>query len=1097
MRTVTIDREIYIVQEEEFQEYTHPVYNNLKLYHQLTDLERLVALIQDLSDTFQLSDITLSKLTQSSFGGYLQRKTEHIGQKTTPVYRRLFCAIHPFQVKESYDFVLTPHRQLSGEYTSFEWKTSTDQWWLHVHHQHLEEFRNKYHWYLSKDEQQINFDNLIHLVMIVKNAGDTFKEVLEKNILHIDRWTILDTGSTDNTIQIIQDTLVPKVRGELFQEPFIDFGKTRNRALELAGQVCKFTLMLDDTYYVDGDLRGFLNEIRSDQFADSFSLYITSNDVQYVSNRLLKTNRGLKYLFKIHEVVQDYDNKNVIVPLDRAQIQDIQSEYMQKRTIDRKTFDLQLLKQSIQEDPDNPRHYYYTAQTYIGLENWEMAYKYFLHRVYHPVEGFLQEKIDACFEAARTAQFRLNRPWEEVKPLYEKAYALDPSRPDSMYFLAIKEYLDGNRKTAYTLFKKTFEIGYPVHAQYSLKPTLSYHFTPKFLVNSLCWEFEDYSLGEQASQFYLQHNSPDSTIQSWYLIYQHLNRLPKLSKPVQFSDKPYICFVADGNWNKWSGKDLREKGLGGSETYIVEMAEQIQKMGTYKVVVFCKCNAEETYNDVEYRDLSRYYTFIIENVVHTSIISRFSEYLPVTYKSQVENVYLVVHDLTPTGVVIIRNPKLKGIFTLTEWHKSYLENIYPTLSDLMIPLYYGIHSEEYITKDKPLICSKKILDAPRFIYSSFPNRGLLILLEMWKDIRDIYPEATLKIYADLNHHWCLKHFPDEMRSIKCLIYQPGITCCGWVNSKTLTEAWQNADIWLYPCIFQETFCHTAMQAAASSTLAITSDLAALQNTVGDRGFMILGDPRTEEWRDEVLNVLRNLQNYNTEELLVRNQKWAREHSWVTQAERLIEYIDLYPLEYRGMYNWTNDIPTGSQNLLAKIVQQTLRQTICPMILEVGTFTGTGLIHLMKLLPGSTGEVIDPWKNYVEFPEMKYLNIQESFMRNLKQVQIEDRVTIYKAESQKKLVDFVREQMAFHLIMVDGSHYALDTFANLILSWDLLLPGGLLIIDDYNLGSDTLNYSYSCPSEFAVPKQAVDRFIELYRSNMKVLYKDYRVFLQKK
>jgi hypothetical protein len=36
----------------------------------------------------------------------------------------------------------------------------------------------------------------------------------------------------------------------------------------------------------------------------------------------------------------------------------------------------------------------------------------------HPVEGFLQEKIDAIFEAARTANFKLNKPWSECEALY-------------------------------------------------------------------------------------------------------------------------------------------------------------------------------------------------------------------------------------------------------------------------------------------------------------------------------------------------------------------------------------------------------------------------------------------------------------------------------------------------------------------------------------------------------------------------------------------------------------------------------------------------------------------------------------------------------
>ena len=94
--------------------------------------------------------------------------------------------------------------------------------------------------------------------MIVKNAGDKFEEVLTRNLPIIDRWTILDTGSTDNTIDIIKKVLVGKKKGELFQEPFVDFGTSRNRCLKLAGSSCKYKLMLDDTYMIEGELREFL-----------------------------------------------------------------------------------------------------------------------------------------------------------------------------------------------------------------------------------------------------------------------------------------------------------------------------------------------------------------------------------------------------------------------------------------------------------------------------------------------------------------------------------------------------------------------------------------------------------------------------------------------------------------------------------------------------------------------------------------------------------------------------------------------------------------------------------------------------------------------
>ena len=48
--------------------------------------------------------------------------------------------------------------------------------------------------------------SLLSLVMIVKNEADTIQKVLESTKDTIDRYTILDTGSTDNTVDIILST---------------------------------------------------------------------------------------------------------------------------------------------------------------------------------------------------------------------------------------------------------------------------------------------------------------------------------------------------------------------------------------------------------------------------------------------------------------------------------------------------------------------------------------------------------------------------------------------------------------------------------------------------------------------------------------------------------------------------------------------------------------------------------------------------------------------------------------------------------------------------------------------------------------------------
>jgi len=987
----------------------------------------------------------------------------------------------------------------------------------------------KYYIQTVSDDEVLQYDNLINLCIMVKNGGNQFEQMLKDNMHLIDQWTILDTGSTDNTVEIIQKTLVGKKRGELYQEPFINFRDSRNRLLELAGETCKYTLMLDDTYVIKGDLRGFLNETRGDQFSDSFTLYIKSDDVEYGSNRILKTDRHLKYWFKIHEVIQDKNNNNVVIPFERSHIFDGRFEYMEDRTMSRKQLDLQLLQEEIDEDPDNPRSYYYMAQTYNLLKDNEKAFKYFMLRADHPVEGFIQEKIDAIFEAARCANFQLNKPWAECEVLYKRAYELDKSRPDSIYFLGIHYFLEGNKKTAYDYFKLAFEIGYPIHCQYSLKPTLSYHFLPKFLTQ-LCYEFKNHILGEQCARLFLEKNQPDAdqyqVIASWHAIFVKLNQMAnELTITIDDDQRPLLCFVADGGFEPWTGSDIFTKGVGGSETYIIEMARYIQKRGEYKVLVFCNCLEQSTFEGVEYIPIAHFMPFAKVRFIHTCIISRFSEYIPVAIEGNVENLYMVLHDLTPSGIVIPISDKMKKIFCLSEWHVEYFTNIFPQFKDITVPFYYGIDvarfdNEKVIETDsenlpKSNIQISMVESSPKtpykFIYSSYPNRGLYELLLMWPTIVEKYPEANLHLYSDVNGKWVNGVAPELMQKIRDLYVKYenlegglNIHKYGWVSKSTLAEAWKTAEYWLYPCTFMETFCLTAVEAALSKTLAITNGLAALQNTVGNRGILVEGDASSPKWREkalvELFAIMENRER--REELLEKNYEWAKNMSWENQAYKLLdEHINENKLEYRGMFNWMHDLPRGTnaKERFEKAIEYYLEKNKHEeqhWVLEIGVYAGTSLIEIVRKIPNSFGLAIDQWVGYNEanvdiLHNIEINNIEEVFYRNVKKAGLEERIKAIKGKSSDVLLELICECMQYDFIYVDGSHKCLDVYLDLFLSWQLLKKGGVMAIDDYMYGADVLS-----ENPYAYPYEAVNKFLKDKEGKYNMIDMNYRVFLEK-
>lgn len=1002
-------------------------------------------------------------------------------------------------------------------------------------------FVEVFYYYLDLGAGVLAYDNLIHFTMIVKNGGEQLRNVLQSNLPFIDRWTILDTGSTDNTISIINEVLVGKKKGELHCEPFIDFKQSRNKCLDLAGTNCKFIVMLDDTYTVKNDLRNFLNVVRGDQFSTSFSLFINSSDVSYSSNRVTKSASGHRYIYRIHEVISPIGNVNVIIPITSAFIFDARSDYMETRTMDRKLRDIEMLKMELEDDPDDPRALYYLGQTHNVLGNFEESYKYYLERVAHPVQGFLQEKIDASFESARMACFKLNKPWEHCENLFNITYEMDKTRSDPLYFIGIHYYLENDMEKAHTYFKRCFQLGYPEHCQYSLKPTLHNYYNPKFLATT-SYMCKDFDIGFACSNHFLKTVHPGNpynecynigdvkTLTSWNCIYKLLVEIPNVSrKPtptiarlLKYKTKPFLVFMEDGGFNKWSGSTILKRGVGGAETFTIEMARHIQRQGVFQVIVFCKCEFEEVFEGVEYIQIEEFFPFsLIAPTIHTCIIGRYSEYYPYALECpSIERIYLIAHDLEFTGNVFPNQHRLKKIFCLSEWHVEYFGNIFQDLKPLLHAFGYGIDPVQH-----PLVST-----GHKFIYSSFPIRGLLPLLQMWLSIKNKYPKATLHIHSNIDDKWSNDMRPELMKTIRNLLKEltdtpNGIVYRGWTSKEELMKTWASADVCFYPCTYLETFCHTILEAGATKTLVITTDIGALPDTLGDRGVFVKGcDLGTDEGRTEALRVLFDvLDNPKQVEMLVeRHFEWCARRTWADRARDFVNILEDVPppahvstvteiteplslkhinlrLDYAGMYNWTNDVPCNTHDTFIEILDYVKWKTTRPLILEVGTFAGTSIIKMLEHFKQGSAIVIDRWKNYPETVNgiettltecLEESGVKSVFDENIRMSGLGDRVTVIENDSAMALLNLSARPQRFDFIYIDGSHMLADCLIDLILSFNVLKVGGVCAIDDYLLntgeGLDKLSSPYI----------AVNKFLEKYGSKIKVLHKRYRVFYEK-
>jgi predicted O-methyltransferase YrrM len=384
---------------------------------------------------------------------------------------------------------------------------------------------------------------------------------------------------------------------------------------------------------------------------------------------------------------------------------------------------------------------------------------------------------------------------------------------------------------------------------------------------------------------------------------------------------------------------------------------------------------------------------------------------------------------------------------------------------------------------------------------------------MWPKIVERFPEANLHIYSDVNGKWVNSVAPELMTNIRALLEEYckdeklNIKCYGWVSKTELAEAWKTSEYWFYPCTFMETFCLTAVEAALSKTLAISNGLAALQNTVGDRGICIEGDVTTLEWQEKALEALFEIMDSSNIEkknnLISNNYKWASQMSWSNQANKLLNnyLIKDGPIEYAGMYNWSNDLPVGTnaKATFEKIINHfinTNTHVLEPKVLEVGTYAGTSLIEIVKRIPNSVGTGVDKWSNYNEDNIDILLNIEKNeieklFYRNIRNAKMSGRINGIKGKSSDVLLQLYKTNMFYDFIYVDGSHKCLDVFLDLMLSWKLLNKGGIIAIDDYMYHHDKV---LKQPYEY--PLEGVNYFLKIVEKECVTLDIGYRVFLEK-
>jgi tetratricopeptide (TPR) repeat protein len=220
--------------------------------------------------------------------------------------------------------------------------------------------------------------------MIVKNESHVIKNTLQNlcKYINFSYYVISDTGSTDNTIEIIKsffDSI--NVKGEIYIDTWKDFGYNRSLALKYAYKKTKYLMIFDADDIIHGEFT--LPEIMEH---DSYYLNM-GNGVKY--KRLLIVNNHLTWAFigVLHEFIICNDKKEPS-NLHIEGNYHIESGKTGSRSNDPEKYnkDALILEKAFYEAEKNNdnlkvRYSFYTAQSYRDANNKEKALLWYKKRI--------------------------------------------------------------------------------------------------------------------------------------------------------------------------------------------------------------------------------------------------------------------------------------------------------------------------------------------------------------------------------------------------------------------------------------------------------------------------------------------------------------------------------------------------------------------------------------------------------------------------------------------------------------------------------------------------------------------------------------------
>ena len=800
----------------------------------------------------------------------------------------------------------------------------------------------------NKLNNKLNINNMLNIMklaitekkpsiclnMIVKNES----HIIEKTLLNLcdkinfSYWIICDTGSTDNTPELITTFFKNKnIPGQLFYDKWQDFAHNRTIALEKAFNKTDLLLVFD----ADDELCGEIIMPSTPNYDEYHMKFGTSSGTNYTRVLLINNRKRFQYLSVIHEFIICKEQGSTSTVIDGNYYVISGRSGNRSKDPDKYLKDAIILEKAYKEafEKDDAlylRYAFYCANSYKDYGQFEDAIKWYKIVLGHENQ-WAQEKYMACLNIYN-CYASLKQPENGFYYLV-KGLNYDKERVECLYPLLVHYCCDNMNNIAYNYYltiKDTYEqTVLTVNMDNKLFTSLdkNYFFLPYYmiLIADKVQQFEcvvkmfeiifikKYKMFEEwyvknllyNLQFFIKHVKEENKskfieLANAYIAFIQYNGIntykfdflttdvyilsgiivDNVCFTTNFTDlecinSKNILFYTGFSDIHWNYSYMLNNALGGSEKAVAYLTKCFPK--EYTIFVGGAVSNEQVDN-VTYVSLNELPKLVKTMPFHTIVVSRYISFYEMFKECSFYQSYIWAHDtlllpygcnLTDNQILTKWNKSITGCICLTDWHRNLFIEKYPTLQHKIQLINNGIDIANFNTNNMKI--------KNRFIYSSRPDRGLNVLLDLWSKIIEKMPDATLIISS-------YGKFPcnEEDNKLKVIIDNyDSIRHLGNLNSVKLYAEMSLAEFWLYPTTWPETSCITALEMLMSEVICIYYPVAGLVNTMQDNGIQIK--------KGNEIDTIINLTDDVKKKLRENGKRYAETCSW---KNRSIEWTNI-------------------------------------------------------------------------------------------------------------------------------------------------------------------------------------------------------------